>query len=168
MKTIIIGNSGSGKTYLANKLKNDQSTVIHLDDLFWKGDGYNEKESIDIINQKIENFLKLDNWIVEGVFGELLTKFIPKSDNLIFLDLPWKNCKENLLSRGLENNKQNIDENAKNNFQELLKWAENYWNRNDQRSKNGHLDLFTKFKKQKIILTNHTDINQYIIKTNNH
>ena len=46
MKTIIIGNSGSGKTWLAKRLSTIfTAPVVHLDDIFWEPGGFDKKRS---------------------------------------------------------------------------------------------------------------------------
>lgn len=45
MKIVIIGNSGSGKTWLAKKLATNTTEIIHLDDLFWLPGGFDRKRS---------------------------------------------------------------------------------------------------------------------------
>ncbi len=35
IKAIIIGNGGSGKTWLAKKIVSTEAQIIHLDNLFW-------------------------------------------------------------------------------------------------------------------------------------
>lgn len=44
MKIVIIGNSGSGKTWLAKNLASLITVpLIHLDDIFWDSNGFEKK-----------------------------------------------------------------------------------------------------------------------------
>ena len=44
MRTVIFGNSGSGKSWLARRLGEKRSTpVVHLDEIFWLPGGFNAK-----------------------------------------------------------------------------------------------------------------------------
>ena len=54
MRTVIIGNSGSGKTYLANALSNCATIpVIHLDQIFWEPGGFDIRRSPEEVAQLI-------------------------------------------------------------------------------------------------------------------
>ncbi len=75
MKIVIIGNSGSGKTWLAERLGNILSApVVHLDDLFWEPGGFDKKRNIEHIELLIQQSKNEAAWIAEGVFGELMCK----------------------------------------------------------------------------------------------
>jgi adenylate kinase family enzyme len=72
MKVVVIGNSGSGKTWLATRLAAcDSATIIHLDGLFWEPGGFDRKRSKDEVLSLIETSKRTSAWVVEGVFGEL-------------------------------------------------------------------------------------------------
>ena len=50
MKVVIIGNSGSGKTWLARQLAGNASVpLIHLDEIFWEPGGFDKKSRDDLI-----------------------------------------------------------------------------------------------------------------------
>jgi adenylate kinase family enzyme len=84
-RTVIIGNSGSGKSHLAKSLSTIYSTpIIHLDQLFWMPGGFNEKNPKDEIKNEIERKQKETSWIVEGVFGELAEMFLSRAQSLVF------------------------------------------------------------------------------------
>ena len=93
MKTVIIGNSGSGKTWLAKKFAATGAPVIHLDNLFWLPGGFDKKRSKNEVDQLIDQSKKHDRWIVEGVFGELAEQYFDEADILIWLDIPWGLCR---------------------------------------------------------------------------
>jgi adenylate kinase family enzyme len=51
---IIVGNSGSGKTWLAKKLaKVEGCQVIHLDNIFWEPGGFDRKRSPEEVAKMI-------------------------------------------------------------------------------------------------------------------
>src|SRR5688572_27977737 len=103
MKAIIIGNSGSGKTWLAMQLAvHSSAPVVHLDEIFWQPGGFNEKRPRAAVEQLIADSKQHPSWIVEGVFGELAERYRDEADLLLWLDLDWPTCRERLLARGSE------------------------------------------------------------------
>lgn len=136
--------------------------VIHLDELFWEPGGFNEKRPKDLVFNAIEELLKKDTWIVEGVFGELASRFASDADEMIWLDLDWSECESGLLARGSESSKQLDRESAESNFQQLLHWAGEYWSREDLRSWKGHSRMIEEFEKKETILRTRLDVDEYI------
>jgi adenylate kinase family enzyme len=163
MRTVIIGNSGSGKSHLARSLSTIYSLpMIHLDRLFWMPGGFNEKRSKDETIREVEQKRKDDLWIVEGVFGELAELFLPRTQTLIYLDMDWTACQSGLKSRGSESSRQLNPIEAEENFRKLLLWAEQYWTRTDLRSRTGHLRLFSDFTGHKLKLTNRAEVDEFL------
>jgi adenylate kinase family enzyme len=162
-RTVIIGNSGSGKSHLAKSLSTIYSTpIIHLDQLFWMPGGFNEKNPKDEIKNEIERKQKETSWIVEGVFGELAEMFLSRAQSLVFLDMDWTVCHAGLLVRGSESSKQLEAVKAEENFKNLLLWAEQYWTRTNLCSHSGHLRLFSNFTGQKYKFTCRAEVDNFI------
>ncbi|MBN2041647.1 MAG: AAA family ATPase [Spirochaetes bacterium] len=152
-RIIIIGNSGSGKTWLGSRISEINNIQCYgLDSIFWEPGSFNRKRNISGVETDIGNILQLTEWIVEGVFGDLVDYTIQYADTLIYLDMPWEECKGNLLSRGSERLKQKDPEQAEKSFQALLKWASEYYTRQSKASKNYHSKLFDDFSGRKILL----------------
>jgi adenylate kinase family enzyme len=164
-RTVIIGNSGSGKSHLAGSLSAIYSfPIIHLDKLFWMPGGFNEKRPKDEIKDEIEQKRKEVSWIVEGVFGELAEMFISQAQSLIFLDMDWSVCRAGLLLRGSESSRQLDADKAEENFGKLLVWAEQYWTRTGLCSHAGHLQLFSNFAGLKFKFTRHAEVYDFLKK----
>jgi adenylate kinase family enzyme len=162
-RTVIIGNSGSGKSHLAKSLSTIYSTpIIHLDQLFWMPRGFNEKNPKDEIKNEIERKQKETSWIVEGVFGELAEMFLSRAQSLVFLDMDWTVCHAGLLVRGSESSKQLEAVKAEENFKNLLLWAEQYWTRTNLCSHAGHLKLFSNFAGRKFKFTCRAEIDNFL------
>ena len=88
MKIVIIGNSGSGKTWLAKRLGIILSApVVHLDDLFWEPGGFDKQRNIDQIELLIQQHKNEAAWIAEGVFGELAEHYLEDAMFLLWLDI---------------------------------------------------------------------------------
>jgi len=162
-RTLIIGNSGSGKSHLAESLSAIYSIpVFHLDQIFWMPGGFNEKKPKDEVKIEIEQKRKDDSWIVEGVFGELAEMFLSRAQSLVFLDMDWAVCRAGLLARGSESSKQLEAAKAEENFEKLLLWAEQYWARTNSCSRSGHFQLFSNFVGQKFKFTRHAEVNEFL------
>ena len=139
-RVVIIGNRGSGKTFLAQRMSAPtRAPVLNLDELP-SGDSSGLPAEIDAFQQQEE-------WIVEGISGDLAELFLDRADYLIWLDLPWLTCREGLLLRGLAAPSQPDPVQAEENFHELFVQAENYWTRTDSRSYAGHQEIFDRFPK---------------------
>ena len=153
MKTIIIGNSGSGKTWLATRLaKTDNFPVIHLDELFWESGGFDTKRPKEMVLRLIKQAKANHSWIVEGVFGELAEQFLDQADFLVWLDIDWVICQERLTKRGSESKRHMERKQSEEGLRKLIEWASHYYDRTDLRSHGGHKTLFQRFKGKKILI----------------
>src|SRR5262249_15638119 len=124
LRTLVIGNSGSGKSRLAEGLGAlIHAPVFDLDLIHWKDNGFGAKQDEDAARQKVANLAATEHWVIEGVYGWLAGVAGSRATALIWLDLPWEVCRDGLLARG---QRRGGTEAA---FSELLKWAEAYWDR---------------------------------------
>ena len=124
MKIVIVGNSGSGKTWLANPLATVYfAPIVHLDDLFWGPGGFDKQRSRDEIMSLIEQSQSRSTWIVEGVFGELAAEYISAATAFVWLDLDWYVCKARLERRGSESNTHMPRAQSQAGLAQLIEWA---------------------------------------------
>ncbi len=85
-KIIIIGNSGSGKTWLGEKIATSLGIPhISLDNIFWEPGGYNRKRNDVEIGTDLNRIQTSETWLVEGVFGHLVDPLVPFADALIYV-----------------------------------------------------------------------------------
>jgi adenylate kinase family enzyme len=146
-RTVIIGNSGAGKSAFAENL----SALIHvpvidLDLLNWEGDGYGRKRDEDTARRMTLDVSARPLWIIEGVYGWLAESALPRATALIWLDFQWSLCRAGLLARSPRRGATDQD------GVELLKWAETYWNRQTSSSFAGHSRMFSNFSGTKFRL----------------
>ena len=100
LRTIIIGNSGSGKSWLARRLGDASARqVTDLDDVHWLPGGHDAKRPRETAIELAAAAASAQSWIIEGVFGWLVTPIVQRATLLIWLDLPWTDCDRNLRSR---------------------------------------------------------------------
>ena len=143
---IIVGNSGSGKTWLANNLaKVIGCQVIHFDHIFWEPGGFDKKRSPEVVTKMIDESKQGVSWIAEGVFGELAEKFIERAQYFVWLDIDWPICKDRLLKRGSESKRHMGREESAEGLRELVAWAARYYERKNARSYEGHKKLMNSF-----------------------
>lgn len=163
MRIIIIGNSGSGKSWLANRLAalNDID-VVHLDDVFWEPGGFSEKRSSDAVAKMIEKSRQKESWIVEGVFGEQAGHYCELADFLVWLDLDWSICRDRLLHRGSESGLHMGRAESTESLNSLIEWASGYHERTNARSHQGHKRLMDGFAGTKIHIRSENEVRDLI------
>jgi adenylate kinase family enzyme len=139
-RTVIIGNSGSGKSTFAARLASRLNCpAIDLDLLHWRGDGFGQKRDEAEARQLVANAAAEPRWIIEGVYGWLAQVAIPRATGLVWLDLPWDECKASLIARGPRRGGDDAQ------FGELLAWGEGYSSRTTSSSFEGHRQIFDAF-----------------------
>jgi adenylate kinase family enzyme len=164
MKLIIIGNSGSGKTWLATRLAAATKTsVVRLDEIFWEPGGFNQKRSSEELDRLITETKQGTSWIVEGVFGELTERYFDEAELFIWLDIDWEICKARLLTRGSESKRHLGRMQSEKGLGELIEWASKYYDRDDSRSFAGHKNLFDRFAGEKVRIKSQHDASEFLI-----
>jgi len=167
MRTVIIGNSGSGKTWLSRQLVNEGFiSAISLDDIFWEPGGFDLRRPAADVASLIGEHLKRTGWVVEGVFGDLAEPFLEASDELVWLDMPWSVCRARLLQRGSESKRHMNREQSAAGLDKLLSWAEDYYTRDGACSRAGHKALFSRFSGQKHCLSSEQEVLGYLVRHN--
>lgn len=144
-RILIIGNSGSGKSWLSRKLGEAlEITPIDLDSVHWEPGGFEVVRDKDAARAFVREVAALETWITEGVYGWLAQELLARATALIWLDLPLDDCLDNLRSRGPSTGSE-----AKS-FATLLVWAAAYRERQTSSSLLGHERLFTAFRGWKL------------------
>ncbi len=159
-RVAIMGNGGSGKTWLARQLSLllDRAPV-HLDDVYWQpgqhGSGIARDKAIVI--EEIRELSLTSEWIIEGVYGWLINVSLPRATTLVFLDLPEDECIANIKARGKQRGEN--DE----SFEELIVWVSKYRERrNNWNSFESHLRMFEEFPNEKVRLKGRTETLEYL------
>lgn len=164
-KIIIIGSGGAGKSTLARQLGEIlKIEVLHLDKLYWQS-GW-EKPSEDEWQNKVEELLKKDSWIMDGNFGGTMELRLKYCDTAIFLDLPPSICLYRVIKRRLKyrnTNRPDMTEGCNEKVDlEFLEWIWNY-----RKTKKPKVDrILQKFEKDKNILrlTSPMEIKDFLCK----
>lgn len=163
MRTVIIGNSGSGKTWLASRLGEMRVLKpICLDDIHWEPGGFDVKRAELGVDSMIQSHLTLSQWIVEGVYGDLVERFLPWANELVWLNTPWTICHARLCARGSESKRHMGREQTSLGLSKLICWAEAYYTRRGCCSEPGHHLLFSEFAGVKQRLSSEQEVVGYL------
>ncbi len=154
MRLLIVGNSGSGKSTLAERIGSELRLPIHgLDDIHWHSDGSKREEAQARV--AVSNVAAESTWVLEGVYGWLADVAMQRATGLVWLDLPWADCRRGLLGRGLRRGMMQGDQDA------LLAWARDYWTRTTSSSFSGHERLYAAFNGPKWRLRSRSDVSAF-------
>jgi adenylate kinase family enzyme len=156
-RIVITGNSGSGKSRLAQQLAQALAIqAIDLDQIHWMDGGYGSKRDDAAARQLVEKSSVQPRWVMEGVYGSICQVALQNATGLIWLDLPWEECRAGILQRGLRRRMTDADR-AK-----LVAWAADYWARQTATSYTGHLRLFEAFGDWKIRLKGRSAADEFV------
>ena len=128
-KILVIGSSGSGKSYFSKRLGEQlRIDVIHLDRQYWKPNW--TKPSKEEWKAKVAEMLKRDEWIIDGNFGGTMEMRVAAADTIIFIDLSRVLCLWRVIKRRIAYRKttrpdmaEKCDEKVDLDF---LKWVWRY------------------------------------------
>ena len=87
-KVTIVGSPGAGKSTFARALSEKTNIpLLHLDFYYHQKEHDYEKNKQAWLD-KLAELTSGDSWIIEGNYGSSYKQRIPKSDTLIFMDMP--------------------------------------------------------------------------------
>lgn len=157
----IIGNTASGKSWLSKRLGETFSlNVVDLDQIRWVGGDYSRKETVPNAIARTSEKAQQEHWVVEGVYGWLISPIIDRVTCLIWTDISWSESRRNLFARESALG-------SSGNFQELEAWAGAYWNRKSNSSYGAHLDIFERFEGPKYRLKSMSETSDFIDRIQN-
>ena len=145
-RLLIIGNVGAGKSWLARRLSARSGTErTPMDRFNWEPGGHYVQRRKAAVLADVLAVAEQDRWILEGVYGWIAAALAPRASGLLWLDLPWTDCRRGLLERGPENVEQIGLAAAERQLADLAAWAEGYPERDDETSRKGHGRIFEGF-----------------------
>lgn len=156
-RTLILGNSGSGKSWLSVQLGEALGTeVLDLDHIHWESGSYNTPRDEQISIEMTRQAASRPAWVIEGVYGWLAREVAPHATALIWLDTPVDECVANLRQRGLRRTGDAAS------FDELRAWAADYPRRQTSSSRAGHERIFLAFPRRKFRLASREDVDRLL------
>jgi adenylate kinase family enzyme len=152
-RTLIIGNSGSGKSWLAQRLAERlQVPWTDLDRIHWLSDEHSiprpRAEALAMARVMAEQ----ERWAIEGVYGWIARELLPRTTALIWLSVADEVCVANIGQREVNDDERLIA---------LLEWASSYRQRDDSCGFSAHQRLFEGFTGGRIQLMDRTEITHF-------
>jgi adenylate kinase family enzyme len=87
-KVTIIGSPGAGKSTFAKALSKKTNLPLHHLDFYYHQKKFDYENNKQVWLDKINQITSKPTWIIEGNYGSSYEYRIPKSDTLIFMDIP--------------------------------------------------------------------------------
>lgn len=154
MKVLIIGNIASGKTTLAKRLSDYYNIEYFELDKIVHDDSNNIKRDKAEVRKMINEILRQEDYIIEGMLRDNYDLIVPKASSIIFLDYDKKILRKRLKKRyllqriGFIKTSYKID---KDLYNKLLKYLNNY--------DNSFLkDIMEKYPNKLIIIKNNSEL----------
>ncbi|PBJ21952.1 topology modulation protein [Pseudomonas sp. ACN8] len=152
-RTLIIGNSGSGKSWLAQRLA-EQLRVpwTDLDRIHWLSDEHSIPRPRNETLGMARGAASEERWVIEGVYGWIVSEILHRATALIWLCVDDEDCVANIRQRETQDDERLVA---------LLEWAGSYRTRDDSSGFAAHQRLFEGFSDSKTRLMDQAEITDF-------
>lgn len=144
MRTLVFGNSGSGKSsYAKRRAILDGSPQLDLDTIVWEPGKIAVPRPEAAVDASLRQFLGTHaDWVIEGCYGELIGAAAAHCDELIFLNPGLQACLSNNAQRPWEPHKYASIAAQDAMLENLQAWVTGYYERDDGCSYRRHREIF--------------------------
>lgn len=157
LRTVILGNSGSGKSWLSRHLSGVLACkAIDLDGIHWEPGSYSAARDRQIALELVQTAAVGERWVIEGAYGWLAAEALPRATALVWCAIPVEECLVNLRQRGVRRGGD------AETFAALLDWAGGYATRQTSSSHAGHERMFQGFHGRKVKLSTRQDFSDLL------
>ena len=148
-RILILGNSGSGKTTMAQALHDEYGLPhLDLDTIAWASPG--ERLVLDESIAALEAFDRVHpSWVIEGSYASLARAALPLCTEFRFLNPGVEACVANCKARPWEPEKYASPEEQDERLAFLLEWVRAYGSRDDEYGLAQHRALYDAFEGEK-------------------
>lgn len=151
MRVLIMGNSGSGKSYRAQALAAQHGLAhLDLDTIVWEPGLIAVPRAPDQVRAELLAFVEgNESWVAEGCYGDLVEAALPFCSELVFMNPGLEVCLENNRRRPWEPHKYASMEAQQSKLAFLLEWVAGYYTRDDAMSYARHRQIVDGFSGNK-------------------
>lgn len=147
MRVLILGNSGSGKSWKARELAaQHQLPHLDLDTIVWVPGLVAVARPLDDAFADVRSFAQSrPDWVIEGCYGDFIEAVLPYCSELVFMNPGKDACLANNRKRPWEAHKYDSQEKQDSMLPFLLDWVGKYYERDDPCSYHYHRRVFDEF-----------------------
>lgn len=147
MQVLIVGNSGSGKSWRARELtQQHQLAHLDLDTIYFVPGLIAVARPMNEVLADLRVYMTANpEWVAEGCYGDVIEAALPFCSELLFMNPGLDVCLANNGRRPWEPHKYTSKEKQDSMLPFLLDWVAKYYERGDTCSYQYHRKLFDGF-----------------------